>query len=274
LQLNVTQRFNHGLSFNFNYTAAKALDLMSSPDIFNRQMGKDLGNDIPQQLRMTAEYQVPSLRNSSIKGLSNPVVSYILGDWGIGWYFQYQSAVLLGRPANQGTNPISQWLGRGPGSAQYVAGQPLYSVNWTDYDGKVHTDELDINCHCYDPTKTVVLNPAAWANIPNAQWGAQQTGIRQYRGIRQPQENINVSRNFRIKERVVFHIRAEFQNVLNRTRLPQPVTAGNGVSFLSPATKFATGNNAGLYNAGFGTILPTSGTAGQRTGTIIARITF
>ncbi len=37
-----------------------------------------------------------------------------------------------------------------------------YAVNWTDYDGKVHAEPLDINCHCYDPTKTQVLNPLAW----------------------------------------------------------------------------------------------------------------
>lgn len=256
LQLNVTQRFNRGISFNFNYTLAKALDLMSSPDIFNRSMGKDLGNDIPQQLRMTAEYQVPKLQNV------NRMVSYVLGDWGLGWYFQYQSATLLGRPANQNNQPISQWLGRGPGPAQWN-GQPLFSTNWTDYDGKVHTEELDINCHCYDPTKTVVLNPAAWGNIPNGQWGAQQTGIRQFRGIRQPQENINMSRNFRIKERVVFHVRVEFQNATNRTRLPQP-GVGN---FTAAPTRFTTGANTGLYNGGFGTVLPTSGTAGARTGT-------
>jgi hypothetical protein len=272
LQLNVTQRFNHGLSFNFNYTNAKALDLMTSPDIFNRQLGKNLqGFDIPQQLRMTAEYQTPKLRG-------NKIVSQVLGDWGIGWYFQYQSAFTLGRPNSQGSQPISQWLGRGPGPAQWNGTTSLYSTNWTDYDGKVHTDPIDVNCHCFDPTKNIVLNPAAWTSIPNGQWGAQQTDIRQLRNIRQPQENLNVSRNFRIKERVTLHIRAEFQNALNRTRLTiSAASAGNGAtaqSFSSTPQKFTTGANTGLYSAGFGTILPTSGTNGQRTGTLIARITF
>jgi hypothetical protein len=244
---------------------------MSSPDIFNRPMGKDLlNNDLPQQMRFTAQYQVPILRNTGIKGLGNPVVSYILSDWGLGWYFQYQSAPILGRPANQGTQPISQWLGRGPGPAQYVAGETLYTTNWVDYDGNVHTDELDVNCHCYDPTKTIVLNRNAWTNIPNAQWGAQQTAIRQFRGILQPQENVNLSRNFRIKERVTLHIRAEFQNAFNRTRLPQP-TIGN---YTATPTRFASGANAGLYTGGFGTMLPTGGTAGARAGTLIARLTF
>jgi hypothetical protein len=270
LQVNLTQRFTRGLSFNVNYALSKNLDLMGTPDVGNTNLGKNLSaNDIPQQLRMTAEYQVPKLRG-------NKVVSAILGDWGIGWYFQYQSAPVLARPANQGSQPISQWLGRGPGPAQYVAGQPLYSTNWTDYDGKVHTDELDINCHCFDPTKNVVLNAAAWSNIPNGQWGAQQSTIRQFRGIRTPNENINISRNFRIKERVVFHVRAEFANAMNRMRLlnaqgNQLVTIGN---FTATQTKQQTGSNAGLYNGGFGTIVPLAGTFGQRSGTLIARLTF
>ena len=263
LQVNVTQRFSHGLQFGANYTLSKNLDLMSSSDIFNRQMGKDLSaNDLPQQFRFNAEYQIPKLQG-------NKVLSYVLGDWGIGAYMQYQSAPLLNRPANQGSQPISQWLGRGPGGAQWN-GQSLWSTNWTDYDGNVHTDPIDINCHCFDPTKNLVLNPAAWSNIPNGTWGAQQTGIRQFRGIRYPQENFNLSRNFRIKEKVTLHIRAEFQNAFNRTRLPQPSVG----TFTANPTRFTSGSNAGLYSGGFGTIVPTSGTSGARTGTLIARITF
>ena len=278
LQVNVTQRFSHGISANVNYTLAKNLDLMSSPDIFNRQLGKNLSvNDQPQQFRMSAEYQVPSLANRGLGVLSNKAVAYALGNWGVGWYLQYQSAGILGRPASQGTIPLSNFLGRGPGSAQLRTGSDgqsinPWSVNWTDYDGKVHTDPLDINCHCFDPTKTVVLNPLAWESIPNGQWGAQQSGIRYFRGIRQPQENLNVSRNFRFAEKITLHVRVEFQNVLNRTRLPQPSIAG--ANFSAAPTTFTTGNNTGLYSAGFGTLLPTSGTTGFRTGTFIGRITF
>jgi len=115
------------------------------------------------------------------------------------------------------------------------------------------------------------LNPLAWESIPNGQWANNFSDIRYYRGIRQPQENLNVSRNFRFAERVVLHIRVEFQNVLNRTRLPQPSTGGN---FSANPTRFTTGSNAGLYSGGFGTIVPTSGTNGFRSGTLIGRITF
>lgn len=278
LQTSITQRLTHGLTMNANYTFSKTMDRMTSIDPFNRKLGKDLGPfDIPHQFRMTAEYQVPTLRNSGLKFVSNPVMSYILSGWGVGWYLQYQSAGVLARPANQGTVPISNFLGYGPGGAQLkidpTTGQPMspWSVNWVDYDGKQRTDPIDINCHCFDPTKNVVLNPNAWENIPNGQFGAQQQSIRNFRGIRQPQENLNFARNFRITERVLLHIRVEFANAFNRTRLPQPVTTSN---YTAAPTLFTSGANSGLYSNGFGTILPTSGTAGQRSGTLVGRITF
>ena len=277
LQFNLTQRFTRGLSLNANYTFSKNLDLIDSPDPFNRQLGKDLAStDLPHRFRLSAEYQIPNFSNSGIPFLSNRVVSYLVGDWGIGWYLQYQSAGTLGRPGNRGSLPISQFLGYGPGPAQLKLdseGNPMspWSVDWVDYDGNQRTDPIDVNCHCFDPTKTVVLNPDAWENIPNGSFGAQQTTLRYYRGIRQPQENLNLSRNFRFGERTVLHIRAEFQNIFNRTRLPQPNTTSN---YTQNPTRFTTGSNTGLYSGGFGTLVPVNGTNGYRTGLLIGRLTF
>ena len=146
-----------------------------------------------------------------------------------------------------------------------------WSVNWVDNDGKQRTDPIDINCHCFDPTKTIVFNPAAWENIPDGQFGAQLDQLRFFRGIRRPTENLNVSRNFRIKEGINFNVRVEFNNIFNRMFLPNPSTAGN---FASPPTQFTSGSNSGLFSGGFGTMNPTSGTSGMRTGQIIGRITF
>jgi hypothetical protein len=276
-QLNVTQRFTHGLSFNMNYTFSKNLDLMNAVDPFNRINGKNVsGNDLPHNLRLTVQYQVPELRNSGMAFVSNPIASYVLSGWGVGAYLNYQSAPVIGRPSSNGTTPISQFLGYGPGSAQLkkdANGNYMnpYSVDWTDYSGTHHTDPIDINCHCFDPTKTVVLNPNAWENIPNGQFAADQSTLRFYRASRQPDENINFSRNFRFKERVTLNIRVEFNNIMNRMRLPGPVTTGN---FASNPTKFTSGANNGLYSGGFGTMNVLSGTNSQRTGTFVGRITF
>ncbi len=79
---------------------------------------------------------------------------------------------------------------------------------------------------------------------------------------------MNVSRNFRIKEGINLNIRVEFQNAFNRTRLPQPTSGGAfGVAYTAPVT-----NAGGLINGGYGTVVPISGTMGQRTGLFIGRL--
>ena len=276
LQVNLTQRFWHGLSLNANYTYSKNLDLLTSPDVFNWGLGKSYSsNDQPHQMRFSAQYQLPEFKNSSIAALRNPIVSWAISGWGVGFLMQYQSADRLNRPNSANALPISNWLGRGPGGVNGAAqikldanGQPMnpWSVNWTDYDGVKHTDPLNVNCRCFDPTKTQVLNPLAWTNIPDGQWANDFSAIRSFRGIRYPAESGNISRNFRIKEGINLNIRVEFQNAFNRIRLPQVTSAANFNA--APTTQ------NGLFNGGFGTIVPISGTTGARTGLFVGRITF
>ena len=132
----------------------------------------------------------------------------------------------MGLPTSSGSAPISDFLGYGPGPAQLIPGMSPWSVNWTDYSGKVHhTTPLDINCHCFNPTTTQVLNPAAFTNVPNGQFAANQASIRSFRGPRIPSENANFSRNFRVKERYNLQVRAEFTNIFNRMVWPNGISA-------------------------------------------------
>jgi hypothetical protein len=283
-QLTVNKRLSHGVSFNVNYNYSKNLELTSSPDPFNRAIGKNLATfDLPHQLRISGLYEVPQLYGKGIPVLSsNKVVSYIFSGWGLGWYLNYQSAGIIGRPTSNLNPSMMQFLGRGPGGAQLkkdADGNFMnpWATNWTDYDGKVHSEPIDINCHCFDPTKTVVFNKDAWENIPAGQWGAQQGGIRYYRGFRIPQENANFSRTFRFSERVNLNVRVEFQNIFNRTQLPAPTGGSFGAAPTTfgndPVTGLPT-KNTGLYSGGFGTINPTSGTGGMRSGIFVGRINF
>jgi len=271
-QLVVTERLWHGITFNANYTYSKNLDLMSSPDIFNRGLGKNLSvNDLPHQFRTSVQYITPRVSG-------NKIVSNVLGDWTLGGYFQYQSPAILGRPASSGLFPISNYLGRGPGSAQLkidpATGTYMspYAVNWTDYDGKVHPEPIDINCHCFDPTKTRVLNPAAWENIPDGQWANDFSNLRFYRGFRYPTENLNVGRTFRIKEGVSLNVRVEFSNAFNRIQLPQPTAGGPFTANIT--TQSTPGTYFGSINGGFGSVVPITGTANSRTGLFVGRLTF
>ena len=274
LQARVTKRFSHGLSLNANYTYAKTMSLTSSPDPFNRKLGKNLAfSDLPDQFRFTSQYEVPRI-HSELPVLRNKLVSYALSGWGTGWALSYQSAGLVGLPTSTGSVPISQFLGYGPGPAQLIPGMNPWSVDWTDYNGVHHTDPLNINCHCFDPTKTVVLNPKAWTNVPDGQFAANESSIRSFRGMRVPIEDANFGRDFRVKERMSLNVRVEFTNIFNRLVYPAISLGQNGQNFLSNPTTFGSGPNKGLYSGGFGTINPTAGTGGQRAGTFVARFQF
>lgn len=276
LQLSFTKRFSHGLTANANYTYSKNLALIGTPDPFNRNLGKTLSPyDLPHQFRLSAQYEVPRFTSGI---LSNKVLGHIVSGWGTGWYLSYQSAALVGLPTSSGGAPISNFLGYGPGPAQLIPGMSPWSVNWTDLSGQHHTTPLDINCHCFDPTTTQVLNPAAFTNIPDGQFAANESSMRSFRGFRYPAENANFSRNFRIKERYVLQIRAEFTNIFNRVQFPIPggqTGAINLGNFATAPTRFTSGPNKGLYSGGFGTIVPeTTGAVNPRAGTLVARFTF
>jgi hypothetical protein len=267
----LSKRFSHGLTANVNYTYAKNMDLMSTPDYFNYNLGKNIStNDLPHQFRLSAEYRTPRLKGGN-SVLSSKIVSAVLGDWALGTYLQYQSAPALGRPTSFTLNPISNYLGYGPGPAQLVPGVSPWSINWTDLNGVHHTDPLDINCHCFDPTKTPVLNPAAWTNVPDGVFANDFSVLRDYRGFRYPTENLNIGRSFRFKERVTLSVRVEFTNAFNRTQLPQP----NATAFTFQGITTQTGGTYnGAINGGFGSVVPIGGTTGARTGLFVGRLTF
>src|SRR5205823_293750 len=92
--------------------------------------------------------------------------------------------------------------------ANRVPGQPLF----------LH----DLNCHCFDPNTTFVLNPKAWTDPLPGQFGTSAAYYNDYRYARRPEEDMSLGRTFRIREGVRFQFRAEFTNVFNRTFLNNP----------------------------------------------------
>ena len=132
---------------------------------------------------------------------------------------------------------------------------------------------MDLNCHCYDPTRQFVLNKAAWTDPAQGQFGTSAAYYSDYRYQRRPSENIGVGRQFRYKERVGLNIRIEFTNVLNRLRLLDPVATNAGAAQTTNAATGATTAGFGWINTAVG---GTPATAAQfaRTGTLVARFTF
>jgi hypothetical protein len=257
LQTKVTKRFSRGLDFVVSYTWSKNLVLGAQnnnaysdtypTDVFNRGINKQLSaTDQPQALIVSANYTTPKLTVGA--GFAGKALSVAARDWTIGSVIRYASGIPIHVPTattNLGTYVFQNaWVNR-------VPGQPLFTQ--------------DLNCHCFDPNTTFVLNPAAWVNPPVGQWGTSATYYNDYRQRRVPSESLSLGRNFRIKERANLQIRAEFTNVFNRTQFNSP-TSGNAF-----ATQ--TKNAAGLNTAGFGYI-STATTGRPREGTLVARFQF
>jgi hypothetical protein len=135
----------------------------------------------------------------------------------------------------------------------------------------------DLNCHCIDPTKELVLNPLAWSNPTDGQWGGGAPYYNDYRYQRRPSESFSIGRVFAFKERMRLTIRMNFTNVLNRLEMSNPsgtpssaATTGNvqGVPACTGASKCPTGGFGFINFAGGASFLP------ARQGTLEARFSF
>ena len=154
-------------------------------------------------------------------------------DWQIGTLLSYSSGLPIPVPAS--TSSISNQLFQGALDDR-VQGVPLYLVP-------------SLNCHCFDPSTTAVLNPAAWTAPAPGQFGTAAPFYSDFRYARHPNENINLGRTWRIKERMSLNLRVEFSNFLNRTFLNNPAAT----SPTNPTTP-VTLNQAGLLTGGLGYI--------------------
>ncbi len=262
LQIKGTKRMSKGLQINGAFTWSRSL-VSTREDIFNpASSGKSIeATDQPYYFTTNILYQTQ-------KYFSNRLLALVTQDWQVGALLQYASGLPLTPPSATTLN----FLG---GSEQIPTGKPFFLKN--------------LNCGCINPFQDQVLNPAAWANPATGAYGPGPQSVffgppalyySDFRAARHPSENFNIGRNFRIREKMLFSIRAEFTNIFNRTQIGAPST-------VNPAGGLSR-NKAGQYTGGFGTInlteaagvAPSFGAntsalySAPRQGTIVARFTF
>jgi hypothetical protein len=283
LQATVTKRYSHGLDMQGAFTWGKEQSLGSNSDsgyagvpattrindVFNRDTNKQLSPlSRPLQLVISGTYTTPKMKTD---GMAMKAASYALRDWQIGAVLRYQSGALLAMPDS--ANQLYAQLNRGGG---LFGGANTY---WNFAPGKGPGDVFlkDPNCHCFDPTQELVLNPAAFQDAPAGQFAATAAYYNNFRWQRQPSENMNFGRNFKMgrEGKMNLQIRAEFQNIFNRHFYAAPNTGATA----NPNTTVTRNNPNSTLNAGFGYVNTLNGACvgcggGPRTGLMVARFTF
>ena len=253
LQVKVTKRYSHNFGLSGGFTWQKELNLgalsglgyESEPanDVFNRQQNKYISRS-SQPLVMTVGFNYQSPRVGQ-----NRWVSTVLRDWTVSGFLRYASGTPIQSPAAQ--NNLAQLLFRGT-FANRVPGQALFLK--------------DLNSRSIDPNKDFVLNPSAWSDPAEGQWGTAAAFYDDYRFQRRPSEQVGIGRSFQIREGMTFQFRGEFFNVFNRTQMGDP-TASNAL-----ATQVRNAN--GVPTAGFGRINALSLGGNPRRVQLLARFEF
>lgn len=251
LQMKATKRYSYGLDFTVAYTWSKNLTTTEDPgntvplnDVYNRRNQKTFSNrDQPHVLVIGFNYQTPKINRNLLTRLA-------LSDWRFGGVLRYASGFPIRIPA--ANNALGSILMRST-YANRVPGEPLFLKDLNDR-GSI------------DPFKDLVLNPKAWSDPAQGDWGYSAVYYGDYRYARRPDEQLSAGKEFRIKERYSLSIRAEFFNVFNRTYLNNP-DSGNAQT--TPRYD-ANGN----LTSGFGRINPGSVFTPPRSGQVVVRFQF
>ena len=292
LQIKATKRLSRGFNAQVAYTWQKELTngtnsntsyvTPSAPlinDVYNKDLNKQIsGFSQPQTLIISFSYTTPRLRSE--QGMFK-ALSWAVRDWTYSGVLRYQSGQIL--PSPPSANNLLDNLARGPANNPALWGGGFTFLN------RVKSEPLflvDPNSK-FDPTKQLVLNPKAWEEPAYGTFGASAPYLNDFRWQRQPTEAMGFGRIFRIKERTTVQLRAEFQNIFNRTYYSVPSI---GAAFAQPTVTINTptgranglSGTTGLLSSGFGYVNWVNGgtynTLGAgpapRSGQIVARLQF
>jgi hypothetical protein len=242
LQAKMTKRYSHGLQVISSFTWQKETEYgINVPnDVYNVRVNKTISAySQPLVLALGFNYQTPKVGR-------NRLLSSVLRDWTVGGFFSYQSGLPIESPIGQ--NNLQLFLFQA-NNTSISSGQNSSTSASGTFMNRVPGQPLflkDPNCHCIDPNKDFVLNPAAWSNPAPGTFGTAAGYYNDYRYQRHPLEQLGIGRLFTIRERMSLQIRVEFFNVFNRANMADPISTN--------ALATPTRSNTGVPTAGFGYI--------------------
>jgi len=246
LQVTVTERASHGLTFLMGYTYSHALDMLSSGTFDNGISGNNADpnflyansdNDSRHRFTLSTTYNVPGIKSPGqmLQGWSiSPIIAlYSATPWSAN---DLTTDITGTGEINNASTPFQYWNYSGPtsafnsgptaiplltGSAALAACQ---SAATAPYVGNAQLTQLALaslnNLGCYAQGGGILTPPA---------YGTEGTARRNiFRG--QPFYNVDLSiaKDWKFKERFGAQFRAEVFNLFNRTDLALPVPFKTG----------------------------------------------
>ena len=246
LQVTVTERASHGLTFLLGYTYSHALDMLSGGS-FDNGISGDISNpnflyansdsDSRHRFTLSTTYNVPGIK-SPLQMLQGWSISPILALYSATpWTADDLSTDITGTGAlNNASTPFQFWNFTGPHSAFNSAPVPItqlkgaaalaacQSAAQAPYAGNAQLSALALasltNLGCYSQNGGI-LTPPAYGTVGNA-------GRNIFRG--QPYRNVDLSiaKDWKFKERFGAQFRMEFFNLFNRADFANPVAFKTG----------------------------------------------
>jgi hypothetical protein len=217
LQVTVNRRFAKGLQFGVVYTRSKALgfaegDSTAAPSGHSNEVAmyqnRRIWNyglssyDRPNILTFNFLWEVPKLS----RVLPNPVVKALFDNWQISDITSFISGAPV--PISAGTSPSLNITGGGDGWRPIMTGNPILPKNKRTFD-EYYDTTVFMEPYALTPGQTS-YSPT-WLNVGNMPRLI-------VRGPGTNNWNTSLFKNFIIKERLRFQLRAEAYNAFNHTQ--------------------------------------------------------
>jgi hypothetical protein len=218
LQIALTQRLSHGLTFMFNYTFSKELDdLVGVRDPNADFLEKGPGTiDHPNVAAATFLYQLPFGAGHQLNS-GNKALSYVISGWQVSGIFTAANGAPLSITGTcQGGGIID------------ASCYPNYN---TGFSGSVWQNG-SIGSNGANVTSTAYLNKTAFVDPANYTWGSIPRAAPL--GLFAPHNadlDVSVRREFRIRERVRLAFQADAFNINNAVHFAAPGTGIDSSSF-------------------------------------------
>ncbi len=231
LQIQLNKQYSGGLSWLANYTFSKAIANVTNTyaggtgapiDAYNLGLQKSIASyDQPQVVKVGVTYELPIGKSKRFGANLNPLVNGIVGGWRLSYIGNYASGTPLTFAAN---SPA-------PGTNLTVNRAELTNPSGVGLGVPFNSSTFNAALVNVGNATNVYLNtqyikqPAAYTLGNSAPY------VSQIRGFATRNENISLQKNWALKERVRFQLRAEAINAFNRHTFGGISTNPNSATF-------------------------------------------